>query len=104
NLHIKAPATLSADVQKRYVDRMMVLKGLLENKTWFTEGATRTTPALPMTLAEGFLARYQIDAAVHEFNCYWINGLHDFANGEHWETYGTQLCDVFSAYFEQVKP
>jgi glutathione S-transferase len=103
-LHIHTPAALSTAEQARYSDRMATLEKLLRKDTWFTEGVSKASPAQPAMLAEGWLARYGIDGVVHEFNCNWIAGLNDYANGHHWETYGAELADVFDEYFQTVKP
>ena len=56
------------------------------------------------TLGEGWLQRYGIDAAVHEFNCNWIEGLKQPSSSTHWRAYGAGLARVFHDYFEAVKP
>ena len=56
------------------------------------------------TLGEGWLLRYGIDAAVHEFNCNWIEGLKQPTSSAHWREYGAGLTRVFYEYFETVKP
>ena len=56
------------------------------------------------TLGDGWLERYGIDAAVHEFNCNWIAGLKDYTSSRHWMDYGASLAEVFHDYFERVKP
>ena len=99
-----APAILSPDVQSRYLARMSILETLLRQQTWFTDGTSKSTPSQPITLAEGWLARFQIDGAVHEFNCNWIAGLDDYANGRNWEMCGQKLATVLALYFERVKP
>lgn len=99
-LHISSPPI--ADVN-RYLERMATFETLLRKHTWFTEGNTKSTGASG-SLSGGWLQRYGIDGAVHEFNCNWIEGLIDYAAGRHWETYGNKLADVFYEYFQLVKP
>jgi len=83
----------------RYLQRMAALESLLRRDTWFTEGSTSETFRNAGTLGEGWLGRYGIDAAVHEFNCNWIAGLKDYPCARHWKTYGEQLATVFYEYF-----
>jgi hypothetical protein len=54
---------------------MKTLETLLRRHTWFTEGTTSPAFRNRGTLGDGWLQRYGIDAAVHEFNCNWIEGL-----------------------------
>jgi hypothetical protein len=96
-LHISRPAQMDL---KRYLARMKVLESLLRKHTWFTEGSTGESFRNPGTIAEGLLARYGIDAAVHELNANWIAGLKDYPSGKNWELYGEQLCQVFFEYFD----
>jgi hypothetical protein len=86
----------------RYLKRMATLESLLRRDTWFTEGSTSEAFRNAGTLGEGWLQRYQIDAAVHEFNCNWIAGLKDYPSALHWKTYGEQLATVFYEYFGSV--
>jgi hypothetical protein len=88
----------------RYLERMTILENLLRQNTWFTEGSTADTFRNAGTLGEGWLERYGIDAAVHEFNCNWIAGLKDYPSARHWKTYGENLATVFYEYFGSVKP
>jgi hypothetical protein len=83
---------------------MDTLETLLRLHTWFTEGSTQATFRNAGTLGEGWLLRYHIDAAVHEFNANWIAGLKDYPSRRHWETYGEKLSVVFYDYFGAVKP
>ena len=83
---------------------MAVLEKLLRQHTWFTEGSTKPSFHNSGTLGDGWLERYGIDAAVHEFTCNWIAGLKDYATGRHWENYGEKLADVFYEYFDTVQP
>ena len=43
--------------------------------------------------------RYGIDAAVHEFNVNWIEGLQVSTSAAHWQAYGAALAAVFDEYF-----
>lgn len=85
-----------------YLKRMATLEALLRRDTWFTEGSTSEAFRNAGTLGEGWLQRYQIDAAVHELNCNWIAGLKDYPSALHWKTYGGQLASVFYEYFGLV--
>ena len=49
------------------------------------------------TLGDGWLERYGIDAAVHEFNCNWIEGLKQPTSSQHWRAYGAGLTRVFTS-------
>jgi hypothetical protein len=100
-LHISRPPV--ADV-KRYVDRMTQFEAILRKHTWFTEGSTNESFRTSGSLGEGWLERYGIDAAVHEFNVNWIAGLNDYPSGRHWQEYGAQLTCVFFEYFGTLKP
>jgi len=86
----------------RYLQRMATLESLLRRHTWFTEGSTIEVFRNAGTLGEGWLERYGIDAAVHEFNCNWIAGLNDYPSAHHWKTYGEQLATVFYEYLGSV--
>jgi len=86
----------------RYLQRMARLEALLRRHTWFTEGTTSGVVRTGDTLGEGWLERYGIDAAVHEFNCNWILGLNDYPSARHWQTYGAELATVFYEYFGSV--
>ena len=83
---------------------MKILEDLLREHTWFTEGSTTAAYRNSGTLGEGWLQRYGIDAAVHEFNCNWIAGLKDYPSAKHWKTYGEKLATVFYEYFGTVNP
>jgi hypothetical protein len=100
-LHVSSPR---APKVQRYVERMATLENLLRKNTWFTEGSTRPTTHLSGTLADGWLERFGIDAAIHEFNANWIAGLKEYPSGRHWQDYGEKLAAVFYDYFEKVKP
>ena len=100
-LHISRPPVPDLD---RYLARMVTFEELLRRNTWFTEGSTNAAFRNSGTLGDGWLARYGIDAVVHEFNCNWIAGLKDYPLGRHWRTYGEALADVFYDYFGRVKP
>jgi hypothetical protein len=84
---------------ERYLARMKLLEAMLRKHSWFTEGSTGESFHNPGTVGEGLLARYGIDAAVHELNANWIAGLKDYPSGKNWELYGAQLCQVFFEYF-----
>ena len=100
-LHISRPPVPHLD---RYLSRMTTFEQLLRRHTWFTEGATSPAFRNSGTLGEGFLQRYGIDAAVHEFNCNWIEGLKQPTSSAHWRAYGAGLARVFHDYFEKVRP
>src|SRR5262249_11210243 len=100
-LHISRPEHTDLT---RYLARMRALEGLLRRHTWFTEGSTGESFHNPGTIAEGLLARYGIDAVVHELNADWIAGLKDYPSGRNWELYGEQLCRVFFEYFGSKGP
>ena len=100
-LHISRPPVPQLD---RYLSRMTILEQLLRQHTWFTEGTTSPAFRNSGTLGEGLLQRYGIDAAVHEFNCNWIEGLKQPTSSAQWRAYGAGLARVFHDYFEKVKP
>ncbi len=100
-LHISRPPVVDIE---RHLARMNTFEQLLRKHTWFTEGSTKPTFRNSGTLGEGFLVRYGIDAAVHEFNCHWIAGLQQAPLGKHWEDYGANLATVFYEYLTQVQP
>ena len=100
-LHVSRPPVAEL---ARHLDRMKTLEALLRKHTWFTEGSTKGEFRNSGTLGEGWLERYGIDAAVHEFNVNWIAGLKDYPSGAHWMHYGEQLARVFYEYFDAVKP
>lgn len=100
-LHISRPPV---PVLARHLERMAIFEGLLRQHTWFTEGSTAATFKNSGTLGEGWLERYGIDAAVHEFNANWIAGLGEHPQARHWIDYGEKLTTVFDRYFEAVKP
>jgi len=99
-LHISRPRS---DEGERHFDRMKILEELLRAHTWFREG-TSISPGGGGTLGAGWLTRYGIDGAVHEFNCNWLEGKQDFPSRRHWEDYGSKLATVFDEYFAAVKP
>jgi hypothetical protein len=100
-LHISRPPVPQLD---RHLARMAVLEELLRKHTWFTEGSTSAAFRNSGTLGDGWLERYGIDAAVHEFNCNWVEGLKDYSSAAHWMNYGEKLAAVFHDYFVRVKP
>ncbi|MEO2089403.1 MAG: peptidase M14, partial [Gemmataceae bacterium] len=96
-LHHPRPATLG---DKASAEKMERLEALLRKHTWFTEGSTKpTAAATTFTLADGFLQRFGIAAAVHEFNCQWIAGLKEWPTAKHWQTYGGGLARALYEYF-----
>ena len=100
-LHISRPPVADLD---RHVKRMASLEELLRKHTWFTEGSTAPSFRNSGTLGEGWVLRYGIDAAVHEFNCNWIAGLKQPPTGRRWQEYGAGLAEVFYDYFTEVNP
>jgi zinc carboxypeptidase len=100
-LHISRPPVPTLE---QYLARMKTLEALLRKHTWFTEGTTSPSFRNSGTLGEGWLQRYGIDAAVHEFNCNWIAGLKQPTSSAHWREYGAALTRVFEEYFDTVKP
>ena len=101
SLHVSRPPVTGLD---RYLDRMKTLEALLRKHTWFTEGSTNEAFRNSGTLGEGWLERFGIDAAVHEFNVNWIAGLKDYPSGRHWEALWRPASRVFFEYFDTVKP
>ena len=100
-LHISRPPVPELS---RHLERMATLEELLRKHTWFSEGSTKAAFRNAGTLGDGWLERYHIDAAVHEFNCNWIAGLKDYPSATHWKTYGTNLATVFHEYFGASRP
>jgi Zinc carboxypeptidase len=98
-LHVSRPPVPGVE---RYLDHMKTLEALLRKHTWFTEGSTKESFRNAGTLGEGWLERFGIDAAVHEFNVNWIAGLKDYPRARHWEHYGARLARVFFEYFDSV--
>jgi hypothetical protein len=96
-LHVSRPPVPRL---KEYLERMATFEQLLRQNTWFTEGSTKGTFRNSGTLGNGWLARYGIDAVVHELNCNWIEGLKDYPSARHWEDYGARLATVFYQYFD----
>lgn len=99
-LHVSRPSIQNGD---RHVERMKVFEELLRAHTWFREGSTISAGG-GGTLGSGWLMRYGIDGAVHEFNCNWLEGAQDFPSRKHWGDYGANLVTVFDEYFAAVKP
>lgn len=97
-LHVSRPPVPNLD---RSLKRMELLEQLLRKHTWFTEGSTKPEFRNSGTLGDGWLQRYGIDAAVHEFNCHWIAGLQRPPLGHDWEDYGANLATVFDEYFRK---
>jgi len=100
-LHISRPPVPQLE---QHLARMKTLEQLLRRYTWFSEGTTSPSFTNSGTLGDGWLLRYGIDAAVHEFNCNWIAGLEQPTSSTHWREYGAGLARVFYEYFETVKP
>jgi len=100
-LHISRPPVPELP---RYLERMATLEELLRRHTWFTEGSTKAAFRNSGTLGDGWLERYHIDAAVHEFNCNWIAGLKDYPSAKHWQNYGEHLATVLYEYFGLIAP
>jgi hypothetical protein len=100
-LHLSRPPVAGLD---EYLERMARFEALLRQHTWFTEG--RTGPAFQNTgtLGDGWLARWGIDAVVHEFNCNWIAGLKEPPLARHWRSYGENLARVIYEYFGPARP
>jgi hypothetical protein len=96
-LHISRPPVPELNA---YLSHMQQLERLLRRYTWFTEGSTPPAFRNSGTLGDGWLERYGIDAAVHEFNCNWIAGLQDYPSAQHWKEYGVGLASVFYEYFD----
>lgn len=100
-LHVSRPPVPQLD---RHLARVAIFEALLRRHTWFTEGSTNTAFRNSGTLGDGWLQRYGIDAAVHEFNANWIAGLKDYPSAAHWTAYGEKLATVFHDYLVRVKP
>lgn len=100
-LHVSRPPVPELP---RYLERMAALEESLRRHTWFTEGSTKASFRNSGTLGDGWLERYRIDAAVHEFNCNWIAGLKDYPSAKHWRNYGEKLATVFHEYFGRLEP
>jgi hypothetical protein len=100
-LHISRPPVPQLE---RYLGRMAILEELLRRHTWFTEGSTSPAFRNSGTLGEGWLLRYGIDGAVHEFNCNWAEGLKQPTSSAAWQSYGAGLARVLDEYFARVKP
>jgi hypothetical protein len=100
-LHISRPPVPQLETHLR---RMAIFEDLLRRHTWFTEGPTSTAFRNSGTLGDGWLARYGIDAVVHEFNCNWIAGLKEYPLARHWKAYGEGLALVLHDYFQAVRP
>ncbi|MCC7374203.1 MAG: succinylglutamate desuccinylase/aspartoacylase family protein [Verrucomicrobiales bacterium] len=99
-LHIGRPDVPSLD---RHLERMRTLESLLRAHTWFSEGSTEATFRNPGSLGEGWLERFGIDAAIHEFNCQWIAKLNEHPSARHWKDYGASMAVVFDRYFAAQK-
>lgn len=100
-LHIGRPEVPSLE---RHLRRMRTLESLLREHTWFSEGSTEATFRNPGSLGEGWLERFGIDAAIHEFNCHWIASLDEHPSAQRWKEYGAALAVVFDRYFATQDP
>jgi hypothetical protein len=100
-LHISRPPVPNLD---QHLKRMATFEELLRKHTWFTEGSTTAAFRNSGTLGDGWVQRYGIDAAVHEFNCNWIAGLKDHPSAKNWKSYGESLALVFYEYLAAAKP
>jgi len=100
-LHISRPPVPQLE---RHLTRMAIFEQLLRENTWFTEGSTNSAFRNSGTLGDGWLERYGIDAAVHEFNCNWIEGMKTHSSSRQWIAYGEKLALVFRDYFIRVAP
>lgn len=100
-LHISRPPIPELP---RHLARMELFEKLLRQHTWFSEGPTNSAFRNSGTLGEGFLVRYGIDAAVHEFNTNIIATLKEPPQARHWINYGENLATVFYDYLATVKP
>jgi len=99
-LHLSRPPVPGLE---RHLARMATLEELLRRHTWFTEGSTGGSFRNSGTLGDGWLERYHIDAAVHEFNCNWIAGVKDYPSAKHWQSYGEKLATVLYEYFGAIQ-
>ncbi len=97
-LHVSRPE-IGTDELQQYVARMERLEKLLGERTWFTEGATKSSFRNPGTIGEGLLARYGIAACIHELNANHIAGLDDHPTAANWKKYGRQIAEVFYEFF-----
>ena len=95
-LHVSRPPGPNLN---SHLERMARFERLLRQYTWFTEGSTQPSFRNSGTLGDGWLERYGIDAAVHEFNCNWIAGLNEPPSARSWKEYGADLARVFYQYF-----
>ncbi|MFO0889496.1 MAG: M14 family zinc carboxypeptidase [Isosphaeraceae bacterium] len=100
-LHISRPPVAGLE---RHLRRMKTLEALLREHTWFTEGSTTAEFRNAGTLGDGWVQRYGIDAAVHEFNVNRIAGLNAYPSAARWELYGAQLARVLHEYFGALEP
>lgn len=99
-LHYARPAAFGDEPSAAKIEK---LEALLRKHTWFTEGSNKPTAGTTFTLADGFLQRFGIPAAVHEFNCHWVAGLKEHPTAKHWQTYGNGLARVLYEYFGPEK-
>ena len=94
-LHISRPPVPQLPA---HLERMARLEAILRARTWFTEGHTDGEFRNSGTLGDGWLARYGIDALVHELNANWIEGVKSHTSAAHWQAYGASLAGVFDEY------
>ena len=98
------PARTTLLAAKQHIQRRETFETLLRKHTWFTEGSVKQTAATTFVLPDGWLQRFGIDGAVHEFNCHWIKGLKERPTARHWEKYGGDLARVLYDYFDAARP
>lgn len=96
-LHVGRPLVTGLN---DYLESMRRLEECLRKNTWFTEGTRISQPGNSGTLGDGWFARFEINAVVHELNCNWIQGLKDYPSAQHWQAYGASLAEALYEYFE----
>jgi glutathione S-transferase len=100
-LHPARPSPVDVESTRRLSD-LAVLEQALRKHTWFTEGRNDPYADDVFTLPDGWLQRFGINGAVHEFNCQWIAALSERPLGRHWEQYGQGMANAIHEYFNQV--
>ena len=100
-LHISRPPVPQLD---RHLARMAIFEELLRKHTWFTEGSTNTAFRNSGTLGDGWLQRYGIDAAVHEFNVQLGRGVEGLPFCRALDDLRREARRSFHDYFVRVKP
>lgn len=98
-LHVSRPEP-AIPALAGYLAQMERLERLLRERTWFTEGSTKSSFRNPGTIGEGLLVRYGIPACIHELNANRIAGLDDHPTAANWKKYGEQLSEVFFRFFD----